>query len=1133
MSNSLNDRLKNEYSTQYDLVIDNNIFYPKTQDQPTSVVNEKIATSTTPPSPIDPLRQSLGKIWTYTQQVPATQKEPTFMTQGGINGDPPTEMVSSYLQAGFSWLPAIQYENVSNQWQNIFEKGSYSQSLNLQRKATRVKLFYQSDDLLQNRLGTISVLSNIEIKNSDTPYQVEQQTFQGEDSAFSQFGFSISDSTLAQDGGGGEYGYRKALIADDLPYAYESDSGGASQKLGDIAESMAAIKQQGIDFWENQSLGILNKTIKDARLDSFYDFSTNDYAYDRLYYSDSAFSMPIPMSPRAISLTNTLQKNSAYADIKPVYNYYSDIYENETKKQTFVTSEGQTLPLTERLLPCLYDVPLEKTSEDDPTGTPQGSGENGTENSGSKFKFNKFAYGLSNCEFGAEEVNKSEKSYNTILDQSSKNYVESFEDTKTQFPFFVNFEFNTDSNFEFTTLLSDYGITDTLISSWIGNFFHANTIDQTMAIDPSKDDLITRDATAASPDNNLPGTGYYDPLDLNPSYSELNEEEFQAPICLEEIYKVKSKKDFYSVAPAESSEDAHLIDLLGEGLVKEGDAQNTREYDLNKWLDRYFTDNVFSDSGSSVLSDTKGISYFPYNSQIIKNVSDPDSQQDNTGLIKKIKSLLFMSKYRDLVDQTTRGYDQILAGQLSYSETIFYRIQKVPVDESGNPQTGLVQNFWIKKPSASVEDFSTVMKYADTQVKYEQNYEYTLYAYQVVVGSKYGFQFGHASTALPSATPDKLKQYSEVITNSALSSGFKSLSEAPKNKVYLDKDKSIRNGLFPSANTYSDDMLCIFDVVCEPDVKLVEMPIYKKTVSVSDAPPASPEVDIVPLRGKDNNIKINFLPGTVGQEAVPIIISGEDLYKFHNIRKAQDRDLLKISSTSGMLGMMPKSTLPSFAFVEPRLQFRSDDFVTNYEIYRLETAPKNYTSFANNMLTTLNAREVASLTDDLEQNKKYYYTFRSIDIHGNISNPSAVYQVELVENSGAVYPVITTYDFEKPLDKKKTKSFRRHLKIDAETLQSLPNLELSGLEDAPYALASPNLLLGLKDDALFPRPLEGENTNLTSRKFLFRIKSKHTGKVVDLRVLFKSKKKLPLGEVQQCSGGQQDLAAKIAEVSGD
>ena len=51
----------------------------------------------------------------------------------------------------------------------------------------------------------------------------------------------------------------------------------------------------------------------------------------------------------------------------------------------------------------------------------------------------------------------------------------------------------------------------------------------------------------------------------------------------------------------------------------------------------------------------------------------------------------------------------------------------------------LVQNIWMVKPND--DSGSDIMKYIDTQVRYGQRYQYTVYAYQLVVGTKYGFQF--------------------------------------------------------------------------------------------------------------------------------------------------------------------------------------------------------------------------------------------------------------------------------------------------------------------------------------------------------------------------------------------------------
>ena len=42
-------------------------------------------------------------------------------------------------------------------------------------------------------------------------------------------------------------------------------------------------------------------------------------------------------------------------------------------------------------------------------------------------------------------------------------------------------------------------------------------------------------------------------------------------------------------------------------------------------------------------------------------------------------------------------------------------------------------------------------------------------------------------------------------------------------------------------------------------------------------------------------------------------------------------------------------------------------------------------------------------------NTKYYYTFRCVDFHGAFSNPTSIYEVEMVDDGGSVYPLINSY----------------------------------------------------------------------------------------------------------------------------
>ena len=74
MSNSLDDRLKNEYSSTYTLIVRDANYYPRVgQGASLNEIYEKIGGSAVPgidnegfvQASIDPFRQTTGKFWTF------------------------------------------------------------------------------------------------------------------------------------------------------------------------------------------------------------------------------------------------------------------------------------------------------------------------------------------------------------------------------------------------------------------------------------------------------------------------------------------------------------------------------------------------------------------------------------------------------------------------------------------------------------------------------------------------------------------------------------------------------------------------------------------------------------------------------------------------------------------------------------------------------------------------------------------------------------------------------------------------------------------------------------------------------------------------------------------------------------
>ena len=1202
MSNPLDDRLKNEYSTQYVLVIGEDSFYsaaaPIDQEEKTEKISESAVAGlnyevggSSPPTKVDPFRQAAGKFWSFKLDEEGNDAVEFYSFHANIgNKNKHIYISNKYKEVAHdpdfgSNTATAAYEDVSDQWGEFFATEVYPGSISLKRKATRLKLRFPSDDLLQNRLTTISLLSDMSVKNKTASsnfdninlislkeqednlentiedkkaalaeaeknkatllealydeYQNQDlyadPNFQDpDDEALQAFWdlLGIDVTTVNPEIGEitaliedlkdsletlnnqlseikeqidvtpetiqvgyaypkvSSYNYNSLLLKDSLP-----DPTGLGQTIGQLEDGPG--KFSATNAWEGASLNILNSTIKNGLLDSFYNPSSGDYSYDtRLMYRDAPFMMQLPMSPKAMSLVNTPNKNELFVDIKASYNYYSEFYENGTKQDKYINSSKQEVPFSELEMPLIYEVPL------DEDGTASAETEN-TLNT--KFKFDKFGHKLLNC--GYEDDAQSNKNLNIILDQNSKQFLDNYDNVKTQFPFYVDFKFKSDANKDFATLFNSTGMTNQLVKTWISNFFHSNTIGGAVAVNPEKGDPITIEG-------GFQGSGYYDPQDPESIYRQVLPGLFTAPICKDEIYKINTTKDFYKIVPPQTSAD---IDLLGDQLVRETTPDYaTREFDLNKWLDGYIK-AIFGVSGGSAGN----IPYDEWVKEVIgggtpnssasfsktfSSSDSPDLSTSENDLEKLVKAAIFVGKYRQLVDQKSRNYYDIMNKDLAYSETLFYRVQKVAVGDGANIDDGpLVQNFWLIKPNDKENQTnSDMMRYIDTQVKYDQDYEYTVYAYQLVVGTRYSFQFENGSNNT-SGESESYLNYVKNVQQSATSEGFlggglELLYNSPNSKF---------NVFFPSANNQSDDRLAIFDVVCEPDVKLIEMPFYKKKVVISDAASTAPEVDIIPLRGQDNEIKINFYPSSVDRELVPVSVASSDYYKYDKIRKNQDRFLLKMTPPDDDGGIFGFNTamlydLNPLAHVEPRLLFKNDDFAAQYEIYRMEEAPNSYVEFGGNLLTTINAQELSSFTDKIEQNRKYYYIFRSIDVHGNPSYPSPMYQVEMVENSGAVYPVVSIYEPQLPSPGSKSKPFRRYLKIDAAAMQGILDLKGSELNYTDSAITNHPIMLGEKGTKLF-----SASDSLSHKKFKFRVKSRHTGKIIDLNVSFKVRKLEP------------------------
>lgn len=281
---------------------------------------------------------------------------------------------------------------------------------------------------------------------------------------------------------------------------------------------------------------------------------------------------------------------------------------------------------------------------------------------------------------------------------------------------------------------------------------------------------------------------------------------------------------------------------------------------------------------------------------------------------------------------------------------------------------------------------------------------------------------------------------------------------------------------------YEGEYKAKIKVKSRPSLQIVEVPIYEKELAVLDDAPMHPNVEVIPFRGVSNKIKFNFQANVGSYKAQPILVQGNTDFNWaFNYRKKRGLE------------------------EDDPIQYSSDDHYGSFQIFKTDVEPNSFTDFSNKKIEEITndviggqssrAASAGSFEDTIQPNKKYYYVFRAVDVHGNISNPSPIYEVEMVDDNGAVIPRIQilrlTGEPDPVYSREPSMPFRQFLKVEPSFLHTVLNIEASGLPGLGEPLGSYNLdniVLGSQEQAVW------------GKTFKIRITSKSTGKKVDLNI---------------------------------
>jgi hypothetical protein len=235
-----------------------------------------------------------------------------------------------------------------------------------------------------------------------------------------------------------------------------------------------------------------------------------------------------------------------------------------------------------------------------------------------------------------------------------------------------------------------------------------------------------------------------------------------------------------------------------------------------------------------------------------------------------------------------------------------------------------------------------------------------------------------------------------------------------------------------------------------------------------------PDVNVYPFFNTDNKIGFNF-NGSVGNRLMlPVIFSEQEEKRIGKLKKSQNRQ------------------------GQERIWYSQDGINRFYEVYRTTTPPSSPMDFMENMRIRTPS---TSFVDTIEPNVTYYYLFRAIDNHGNVSNPSEVIQATIIRDQ-FIYPVIKNYSYE--IAKNKTKETKKDLKRYLRISPVLSSM-LIDKERTDVSVESANKVV--------KATMGPKGTSVWGKKFKVRVTSKNSGKKLDLNFKFTQEFEKPTDEV--------------------
>ena len=270
-----------------------------------------------------------------------------------------------------------------------------------------------------------------------------------------------------------------------------------------------------------------------------------------------------------------------------------------------------------------------------------------------------------------------------------------------------------------------------------------------------------------------------------------------------------------------------------------------------------------------------------------------------------------------------------------------------------------------------------------------------------------------------------------------------------------------------------------YSVTSEPAPMIIEVKLFSTGVTVSSNPPMPPSVKFINNSNSESSLKV-ALQLTEGQSDDHFInVLAEDNNLIMKINPNTKKTLFKYSKENIIIQMFKLREKPKSI-----LDFRNGS-----------TKIIGETEYNNQSTNNLNPTTLI-LKDIVFPNTKYYYMFRTKSGSGMVSNPSPVFEVELVKDADDTKIIARSIQLDKPPETEPSRKFRNLFQVrpslNQSILQTTNSREIG--ENLPHGISRKNLL----DEYV----LGDSSESIWGRKFKLRVKSNDSGKMVDINIKF-------------------------------